>query len=1061
MIISIFAAMPLEANAWVISAIKDKPHASRFEDIASWAKVSYSDGTLSFYRPDGRWSKEETDQVDYSVSWYETDYDNGWWCMTGHMKTPTPVNTIEIGEYFKEHKFPSGSYKFTAKDPYHHTYEREESTYIDRIIEVRYCSDYFTYISPYKRLDTPSSLSLENNVASWQAVPHADEYTVTLCLPTGEYQTSATTSSTSFDFSKYHPYGGCYFTVRATSNGNYCDSRLAISSPINYGTLWYMPNGGTGSKVPVTATGNYVLAKNSMGIGAPSGYEFVGWSLTENGSEMVSSVQINEETEVYAIWKKAAGSIDPNVFWRLDGTTLYIYGEGAILNRTEGYPNPSLFRNNTEITRVVIGDGITQIGDWFFDGCTNLKTLDLSNANSLYRIGVHAFNNCSNLSLINYPSRLGVSVNQIGAGAFKNCSSLTSFQLSENDSETDPTQYIGAFAFGGCTSLRSVSVPQSITGLAYNAFENCDSLEAVFYGGSEEEWAVLSADCAELANVPVYEYSSWGAPVGEDAMFVADAFGQTGRIFGTGETWDFLYKTSPVCRSSVEEIIVEDGITHIGDRLFNDCDDIKKVTLPSSLDYIGQYMCSDCDNLETVVIPNSVEWIDQFAFAGCTKLKRVFLGSGLETIDWAAFAYDEALEKVYYIESQETFYERVHVDGNNDPLGNATFCALSGACGPCHAYMFEPETATLTIYGSGAMDDYGIHDMPWYEFRDEIREVVINNGVTTVGEDAFWEFENIEKVTLPDSMETIVKYAFSGCEKLAEINLPENLKSIGNQALSGTALTYVMIPSGIQKISASTFSYCESLETVYLPKSVKTIAGAAFYKCTALKEIYYEGTEDELNAIEIGDMNDPLYNATVYLNTADPNSDIFFPDVKEGAWYYEAVQYVAKKGYMGGYSNGKFGPADKLKRQDFVMILSRIANADLSSYENAASKFSDVKKGSYYFTAVMWAVDNGIIGGYSNGKFGVGDNITREQVATILYRYMGSPEVQDVDSTLAKYKDVNRISAYAKIPLAWAVQSGIISGMADGRIAPVEGASRAQIAQIVMRMDQQGMFVIT
>ena len=183
-----------------------------------------------------------------------------------------------------------------------------------------------------------------------------------------------------------------------------------------------------------------------------------------------------------------------------------------------------------------------------------------------------------------------------------------------------------------------------------------------------------------------------------------------------------------------------------------------------------------------------------------------------------------------------------------------------------------------------------------------------------------------------------------------------------------------------------------------------------------------------------------------------------FPDVKEGAWYYDAVKYVALRDYMGGYSNGNFGPADNLKRQDFVLILARIAGADLSKYENKTSKFSDVKKGAYYYSAVIWAVENGIIGGYSNGKFGVGDNITREQVATILYRYIDSPTVANVDKTLSKFKDYKKISSYAKAPLAWAVQNGVISGMADGRIAPSEGASRAQIAVIIMRLDENGMF---
>ncbi|MBQ5995741.1 MAG: S-layer homology domain-containing protein [Clostridia bacterium] len=183
-----------------------------------------------------------------------------------------------------------------------------------------------------------------------------------------------------------------------------------------------------------------------------------------------------------------------------------------------------------------------------------------------------------------------------------------------------------------------------------------------------------------------------------------------------------------------------------------------------------------------------------------------------------------------------------------------------------------------------------------------------------------------------------------------------------------------------------------------------------------------------------------------------------FPDVKSGAWYYDAAQYCAQKGYISGYANGNFGPNDNLKRQDFVVILSKIAGADLDKYAKMTPKLKDVKKGAYYAAAVNWAVDNNIIAGYANGNFGVNDNITREQVATILYRYMGSPEIKDVDKTLAKFKDVNRISSFAKTAVAWAVQNNVISGMADGRVAPTEGAARAQIASIIMRMDQQGMF---
>ena len=185
-----------------------------------------------------------------------------------------------------------------------------------------------------------------------------------------------------------------------------------------------------------------------------------------------------------------------------------------------------------------------------------------------------------------------------------------------------------------------------------------------------------------------------------------------------------------------------------------------------------------------------------------------------------------------------------------------------------------------------------------------------------------------------------------------------------------------------------------------------------------------------------------------------PPVPINFPDVHEGDWFYDAVQYCAQKGFITGYKNGNFGPADALQRQDFVVILARIAGADIDSYTSC--KLKDVDMNAYYGKAVAWAVDQKIIGGYDNGKFGVGDKITREQVATILYRYMDSPDVDT--SVLNKFADKGSISSFAVNAIAWANANGVINGKTATTLAPTATASRAEIATIIMRMDQQGMF---
>ncbi|MDO4846849.1 MAG: S-layer homology domain-containing protein [Clostridiaceae bacterium] len=185
------------------------------------------------------------------------------------------------------------------------------------------------------------------------------------------------------------------------------------------------------------------------------------------------------------------------------------------------------------------------------------------------------------------------------------------------------------------------------------------------------------------------------------------------------------------------------------------------------------------------------------------------------------------------------------------------------------------------------------------------------------------------------------------------------------------------------------------------------------------------------------------------------SEDFVFPDVAKTDWYYDAVQYCAKQEFITGYKNGKFGPADPLQRQDFVVILARIAGANLSLYKSCS--LSDVAMDSYYGPSVAWAVSEHIITGYNNGKFGVGDKITREQVATILYRYLGSPAAGS-SNIINGFPDRARISEFADNAMIWAVNKGIISGKKDGTLAPTATASRAEIATIIMRMDQKGMF---
>jgi hypothetical protein len=168
-----------------------------------------------------------------------------------------------------------------------------------------------------------------------------------------------------------------------------------------------------------------------------------------------------------------------------------------------------------------------------------------------------------------------------------------------------------------------------------------------------------------------------------------------------------------------------------------------------------------------------------------------------------------------------------------------------------------------------------------------------------------------------------------------------------------------------------------------------------------------------------------------------------FEDVNEGHWYHRAVSFVAEKGLMNGYENGLLDPEDDLTRAQLAQILYHQAG---SPAVDGQSPFSDVSGEQWYAPAIAWAASRGIVSGLGNGAFGPDDSITREQLATMLWRYAGSPaaEQESLDFT-----DADAVSDYALQALLWANEAGIINGCADGTLVPGGQATRAEAAQML------------
>lgn len=200
-----------------------------------------------------------------------------------------------------------------------------------------------------------------------------------------------------------------------------------------------------------------------------------------------------------------------------------------------------------------------------------------------------------------------------------------------------------------------------------------------------------------------------------------------------------------------------------------------------------------------------------------------------------------------------------------------------------------------------------------------------------------------------------------------------------------------------------------------------------------------------------GDPTDPPEPPVNPDDPSDPTHDCSaaaFEDVDLSQWYHEAIDYVLKNGLMNGMSSKEFMPDGEITRGMLVTILYR---QEGSPEPTGACPFEDVAPGSYYENAITWAAEQGIVTGHDEKTFAPDENITREQLAVILFRYAAYRQQSTDERAELDFTDAKDVSSYASDALAWAVARGLVNGMGDGTLAPQGNATRAQAAAILMR----------
>lgn len=434
------------------------------------------------------------------------------------------------------------------------------------------------------------------------------------------------------------------------------------------------------------------------------------------------------------------------------------------------------FAGCARLTAFDTPETVTSIGDYAFSSCTSMASVTLPE--SLTNIGKNAFYSCDSLNDIEIPGKITV----LNDGVFGCCDSLTSIVVPENITR------IGYYAFGNCQSLTSVVIFSGVTSIGEYAFGGCTSLISIAINNPDCEIFDAEKTICSTAAISGYRGSTAesyaekydrrfnelvSGSCGDGVTWILTAYGDM-TISGNGAIKDYYFNLPSDAlwrdiKDNIGRVNIEKGITAIGDFAFKDCFDLSSITIPDSVTSIGRYAFCNCYSLTSITIPESVTSIGDYAFGRCERLGSITIENpDCEIYDSEDTIYAGATIYGYKGSTAESYAKK---------CGRKFVSLGTGTCG--ENLTWELQDGVLTISGAGAMTDFSnASEQPWLDYRSRITEVIIGEGVTSIGKCAFRYCGNITSVTIPDSVKQIGTWGFGNCYRLTDVILPEHVASV-------------------------------------------------------------------------------------------------------------------------------------------------------------------------------------------------------------------------------------------------------------------------------------------
>lgn len=471
-------------------------------------------------------------------------------------------------------------------------------------------------------------------------------------------------------------------------------------------------------------------------------------------------------------------------------------------------------QENTTITSVKFSEGFTQTGVSTFQGCTNLKTVQLPS--TLKSIESTAFYHCSSLQTITIPD----SVTTIADSAFSRCETLSAVKLS------DSLQTIASYAFSDCYALKSVTLPNSLSSMGEAAFYRSGIQTLQLGTGLETIPKQAFSNCSDLKSI---SFAEGLRTIDEQAFSYCTALQKLvfpnslqtigANAFGSTEPNSIDY--------ALRSIQFGTGLVEIGQRAFYQQNKLSgAIRFPEHLQQIGASAFYGCSNLTKVTFSNQLQTIGREAFFGCSSLRTVFLPDSITDLGDGAFSSCSSLSSARLPCSLEKVPD-----------------ALFDSCGLNR--IFLPDSIT-TIGASAFYGNENLTEVSHFSknlkviendaFRCcvSLKEITLPEGLQEIGDSAFAGSGNgiemtLRKVQLPSTLTKLGRVAFARNNSLTSITIPGGIKEIESAAFSQcTALHTLTLENGIETIGDHAFSYTQ-LQTIYLPDSVRTIQDFAFY----------------------------------------------------------------------------------------------------------------------------------------------------------------------------------------------------------------------------------------